>query len=224
MSAIKRMSLVDQVYAKIREQIVSLELPLGSKINVNKMQEEYGVSSTPVREALNRLLNEGLIELENNVGARVIDISERKVREIQELSSAYELAAVRYALQTHAKEQMMAELEKALEHYAQAKDARGICNCLKKMKEIFYKYADNALLISKSTSISGLEEILHNLFALTKDTDAAQSVYQEGYDYLEDIVRAVREDDFAGACDAFDAHRAWARKYIVENLQKLKGN
>ena len=60
MAVIKRLSLVDQVYEKIRDKIVSLEVPFGSKLNVSKLQEEYGVSSTPVREALNRLLNEGL--------------------------------------------------------------------------------------------------------------------------------------------------------------------
>ena len=88
MAVIKRVSLVDQVYEKIRDRIVSLKIPFGSKLNVSKLQEEYGVSSTPVREALNRLLNDGLIELENNVGARVIDITEEDVRQIQELSFA----------------------------------------------------------------------------------------------------------------------------------------
>ena len=97
MAVIKRMSLVDQVYEKLKDKIVQLKIPFGSKLNVSKLQEEYGVSSTPVREALNRLLNEGLIEFENNVGARVIDITEDDVRRIQEVSFAYEMAAARYA-------------------------------------------------------------------------------------------------------------------------------
>ena len=98
MAVIKRVSLVDQVYDKLRERIVQLKIPFGSKLNVSKLQEEYGVSSTPVREALNRLLNEGLIEFENNVGARVIDITEKDVREIQEISFSYQMVAARNAL------------------------------------------------------------------------------------------------------------------------------
>ena len=86
MAVIKRLSLVDQVYEKLKDRIVQLKIPFGSKLNVSKLQEEYGVSSTPVREALNRLLNEGLIEFENNVGARVIDITEEEVRQFQELT------------------------------------------------------------------------------------------------------------------------------------------
>ena len=87
MAVIKRVSLVDQVYDKLRERIVQLKIPFGSKLNVSKLQEEYGVSSTPVREALNRLLNEGLIEFENNVGARVIDITEKDPEEVRKINA-----------------------------------------------------------------------------------------------------------------------------------------
>ena len=75
MAVIKRVSLVDQVYEKLRERIVQLKIPFGSKLNVSKLQEEYGVSSTPVREALNRLLNEGLIEFENNAVNTSVNVS-----------------------------------------------------------------------------------------------------------------------------------------------------
>ena len=115
MAVIKRVSLVDQVYEKIRDRIVSLKIPFGSKLNVSKLQEEYGVSSTPVREALNRLLNDGLIELENNVGARVIDITEEDVRQIQELSFAYQIVAARNALRYGDVQQMAKEIEQYIE-------------------------------------------------------------------------------------------------------------
>lgn len=81
------------------------------------MQEEYGVSSTPVREALNRLLNEGLIEFENNVGARVIDITEEDVREIQEIAFAYQMVAARNALRNGDAQQMADEIGKYIEEY-----------------------------------------------------------------------------------------------------------
>ena len=110
MAVIKRVSLVDQVYEKLRERIVQLKIPFGSKLNVSKLQEEYGVSSTPVREALNRLLNEGLIEFENNVGARVIDITEEDVREIQEIAFAYQMVAARNALRNGDAQQMADEI------------------------------------------------------------------------------------------------------------------
>ena len=117
MAVLNRVSLVDQVYEMIRERIVSLKLPFGSKLNVSKLQEEYGVSSTPVREALNRLMNEGLVEFENNVGARVIDFTSDHVRQVQEMSFAYQMLAARNALRNGDAGQMADEIEGYIEEY-----------------------------------------------------------------------------------------------------------
>ena len=67
MAAIKKRSLVDQVYEMLRGDIITLRRPLGSKLNVNELQDELGVSCTPIREAVNRLQQEGLVVYENNV-------------------------------------------------------------------------------------------------------------------------------------------------------------
>ena len=60
MLSIKKQSLVDMVYEKLREAIIQLQIPLGSKLNVNELQSKMGVSCTPLREAINRLQQEGL--------------------------------------------------------------------------------------------------------------------------------------------------------------------
>ena len=72
MAAIKKQSLVDQIYQRLRENIITMQLPLGSHLNVNELQSQMGVSCTPIREAINRLQQEGLVVYENNVGARVL--------------------------------------------------------------------------------------------------------------------------------------------------------
>jgi len=64
-------SVVDQVYAALRERILSGELPGGSRLRQTSLAEELGVSRTPLREALRRLSTEGLVELEANRGATV---------------------------------------------------------------------------------------------------------------------------------------------------------
>ena len=61
MLSIKKRSLVDMVYDKLRGAIIQLQLPLGSKLNVNELQDKIGVSCTPIREAINRLQQEGLV-------------------------------------------------------------------------------------------------------------------------------------------------------------------
>lgn len=222
MSVIKRMSLVDQVYEKLKERIVNLKIPFGSKLNVSKLQEEYGVSSTPVREALNRLLNEGLIEFENNVGARVIDITEEEIRQFQEVFFAYEMAAARYAMKRGDAEVMAEEIYRYIEEYRQSSGVLESCKCIKKIKDVFYKQADNPMLLNKIAMLTGMDQILHSLFAMPPEKGGCGEQYHSGITYFETIYEAVKENDFAKVCDGLEGHQLWARKYILKNLETVK--
>ena len=222
MAVIKRVSLVDQVYDKLRERIVQLKIPFGSKLNVSKLQEEYGVSSTPVREALNRLLNEGLIEFENNVGARVIDITEKDVREIQEISFSYQMVAARNALRNGDAAQMAAEIEKYIEEYRSSNGVIESCRCIRNIMDVFYKNSNNDMLMTKVTSMTGMDEILHALFAMPREKGGSGEQYHSGITYFEQIHDAVANKDFAKICDGLEAHQLWSRDYILKNLETVK--
>lgn len=222
MAVIKRVSLVDQVYDKIRGKIVSLKIPFGSKLNVSKLQEEYGVSSTPVREALNRLLNDGLIEFENNVGARVIDITEDDVRQIQELSYAYQIVAARNALRNGDISKMAEEIEQYIEEYRHSTNVVESCRCIRNILAVFYKNANNDMLLSKVTSMNGMDDILHTLFAIPREKGGSGGQYHSGIIYFEQIHEAVVEGNFAKICDSLEGHQLWSREYILKNLETVK--
>lgn len=222
MAVIKRVSLVDQVYDKLRERIVTLKIPFGSKLNVSKLQEEYGVSSTPVREALNRLLNEGLIEFENNVGARVIDITDDDVRKIQELSFAYQIVAVRNALRNADANQMADEIEGYIEEYRSSTGVVESCRCIRNILDVFYKNSHNDMLLSKVTSMTGVDEILHALFSMPREKGGSGGQYHSGIVYFEKIHDAVARKDFSAICDGLEEHQLWSREYIIKNLDTVK--
>ena len=56
-----RKSLSDQIYSVLKLEILKQKIPFGSKLVNRNLQERFEVSSSPVRDAINRLYNDGLI-------------------------------------------------------------------------------------------------------------------------------------------------------------------
>lgn len=71
----------DDIALEIEEAIVSGELAPGTVLRQDKLSEQYGVSRTPVREALRRLAALGLVSFEPNRGVRVRTITREELRE-----------------------------------------------------------------------------------------------------------------------------------------------
>lgn len=87
----------DQVYAALREAIVSAELAPGRKLSENELAERLGVSRTPVREALVRLRDERLVAIVPQLGTFVTLISDEGVADAAFVREALECAAARLA-------------------------------------------------------------------------------------------------------------------------------
>ena len=68
-------SLVERIYDALEDRIVSLELPPGAMLSEVTIAREFGVSRTPVGEALQRLSREGLVNVLPRRGIVVTDIS-----------------------------------------------------------------------------------------------------------------------------------------------------
>jgi len=89
-------ALVDSIAARIRDRIMSGEIPIGASLRQAELAEDFGVSRTPVREALRQLQTGGLIEVIPNRGAVVRVPAPWEVREAYEVRAELEsLAAAR---------------------------------------------------------------------------------------------------------------------------------
>jgi DNA-binding GntR family transcriptional regulator len=88
-------SLAQQAYAQIRERILTGDLPIGSELSRRKLAIEYGMSSVPMTEALQKLENEGLVESKPRVGTRVRVPSASDIREQYVMREALECQSAR---------------------------------------------------------------------------------------------------------------------------------
>ncbi len=75
----------DRIYEAIRERICLLEYPPGTLLNEALLANEFAVSRTPVRNVLQRLNYEGLLETRNGVGTIVSEVDIKTFRDIYEL-------------------------------------------------------------------------------------------------------------------------------------------
>lgn len=87
-------SLVEQAYDEIKKRILTNAYPPGHQALEQEVAEDLGVSRTPVREALIRLENEGLVSLVPRRGMRVTPLQPKDMREIYEVLTAVETMAV----------------------------------------------------------------------------------------------------------------------------------
>jgi DNA-binding GntR family transcriptional regulator len=90
-------SVVDHVYAALRERILTGELERGTRLRQASLAEDLGVSRTPLREALRRLASEGLVDLSPNRGATVSLLDFGDMRHAWDARLALEPGAARLA-------------------------------------------------------------------------------------------------------------------------------
>ena len=90
---IRRRSLHEELLIMLRELIISGVLAPGSKVPEKDLCERYGVSRTPLREALKVLATDGLVTLETNRGARVTQITRADLDEVFPVMGALEALA-----------------------------------------------------------------------------------------------------------------------------------
>lgn len=79
-----------KAYVVVRERILSGEYPPSLRLTEQEIADASGVSRTPVREALQRLQNEGLVRVTTNQGAVVVDWSDDDTSDVFELRALLE--------------------------------------------------------------------------------------------------------------------------------------
>src|ERR1700676_3071568 len=87
---IARLSLHDETVARLRSMITEGELLPGARIPERELCDRFGISRTPLREALKVLASEGLVELLPHRGARVTMLSAPELRDAFEVVAALE--------------------------------------------------------------------------------------------------------------------------------------
>jgi DNA-binding GntR family transcriptional regulator len=206
-------SLVDQIYEQLRDEIINQKIAWGAKLNVNELQERFEISCTPIREAINRLQREGLVEYKNNIGASVIEIAEKDVLEIQQVASTLDCAAIRYAMKTGNAKQISEELSVHIKNYQHVKDEITRSNCIEEFINVFYKYAGNSRLVSMAHLIKGQQSMLRSTYRREKKSHSNMDDHTK-------IYNAVLTGDVDAAVKAMEKNYKKGTEILLQTFSK----
>ncbi len=133
------------IYAILRQDIIALRLMPGEKLSENELAVRFGTSRAPVREALIRLVDDGLIEVRPQRGSFVSMISLQGMEQARLVREALEVAIIRRAAERGISAAIRAQAEAALVNQA---DARVDAERFTHFDDIFHRsFAEGAGLV-----------------------------------------------------------------------------
>lgn len=143
-----RQSLHESLVAPVREMILSGELKAGEKVPEEELCERFGVSRTPIREALKVLAAEGVLQILPHRGAIVARITENEIDELFPLMASLERLAGRLACQTATETDVrrVRALHDEMMEYYDNKDEANYLRLNREIHDSFFQIASNHTL------------------------------------------------------------------------------
>ena len=206
MSGFKTVSLADQVFEKLENDIIMGIYPCGEVLTELKLVEQLGVSRTPIREAMRRLEQERLIK-ESGRGSVVLGITKTDLEDIMDIRIRIEGLAAYYAAKNITPQQAE-ELKRSIElqeFYMQRQDV----DQMRKMDDRFH-------------------EMMYELCGRSVIRDTLQPLHRKALRYrkksIEDTVRpALSVKEHKAIVDAIVAGDAeLAEKLTTEHIVNAK--
>ena len=142
------LSLADRVFDRLERDILSGELAENTQLSENMLSKKLGVSRTPVREALRRLEQEGLVASESGRGTVVLGVNRQDLCDIFEIRIKLEgMAAARAA--SVITDGQLAELERVADlqqFYLSRGDAASISETDSRFHQLLYRFSSSRVL------------------------------------------------------------------------------
>ena len=195
-------SLEESVYLTLEEEILSGKLKKGDSLTENSLSSRLGVSRTPLRGALHRLAEEGLIEISPNRSATVVGIGDEELVDIYKIRIRLEgLASA--AAATRISDDDLKRLRDSVElseFYIGKRDAEHLKELDSEFHSIIYESSGNRLLCKTLT------ELHRNIQFYRKRSLAVSDRLEKSIAEHREILCAIERGDAEAADRLTSAH------------------
>lgn len=212
-------SLVDAAYAQMRQLILDNVWPPGHRALEQEAALALGMSRTPVREAIMRLRNEGLVEVIPRHGLRVLPVSPTDMREIYQILTALECMAAELLAQrkpSDAELKPLVDANKAMDKALKADDLDAWAAADERFHAHFLELAGNRQL---QATVLNYWDRAHRarMFTLRLRPKPVNSTKEH-----MQMVERLRAGDAEGAVRVTRAHRARATLELIEIFERYR--
>ncbi len=211
--------LVDRAYREIRRRILDNEYPSAHQVLEHELAAELGMSRTPVREALIRLENENLVQIIPRHGMRVVPLSLKDLREVYEVLTALELAAIERLVRMCPSEEQTSTLAEALADMdlaVEEDDADAWVRADERFHRRLIELAGNSRLAAMAF---GLWDQGHRARTTTVRLRSSLEISNREHAALAE---AIQKGDLEGAKACHTAHRARTSNEILTLLERAR--
>ncbi|PLZ00127.1 GntR family transcriptional regulator [Burkholderia sp. WAC0059] len=200
---------VNDLYAKLKEMAVLYKIRPGERVNEVELAERFSVSRSPLREALNRLVAESLLNFVPNRGFYVRELDRQDVFDLYEMRRSIESAAVLLAVSR-----------------AADKDVKALRRFWKEALKLKHSISNEELVAKdeefhvRLVALSGNNEMVRCLYGINARIHFVRwiDIEQRGHDAFAehlDILDALESREDARCRELVEAHVTWRMEEIT---------
>ncbi len=210
----------DAVYRELRKDIITLNFKPGEKLSEAKLAEHYGVSRDPVRKAVSRLVQEGLMESRPQYGTIVSEISIKQGIAVCEIRLLLETYAIRKAVKNISDDEadaLFSELD-GIERRMSGRDDDAI------NEEIYALDGKMHRAIYAASGNDMIAEIINSYEYIISRIQISNMVWHnrktETVREMHDVIHALRERNEDKAVEAMSLHINNIKKTLESTGEK----
>ena len=198
-------SLGDQAYNYIIQSLENGSMPPGTRLRETELAAEIGLSRTPIREALNQLVSEGLVVNDPKRGLIITELDQNMVGELYEMRRVLESTAAALAAR-HATDVEIAVLRQIIEQDKTIKDPMELAKNNRLFHQTLYQCAHNRFLLKT------LQVLQNAMLLLGKSTLAESGRPSTSQEEHEQLIEALEQRNPEKAQEAASRHISEAYK------------
>jgi DNA-binding GntR family transcriptional regulator len=214
-------SLQERAYQLIRQSITAGEKCGGEPLVVDQLASEFGVSRTPVREALVRLEQEGLVESVPSIGTFVFRPSREQVAHIFQVRAVLESLAVELAA-PHISDEQLHQMRERLARVTEGMNREYVEDHFQVDTELHDLFLDNAPNGVLRQVLVDLRDRVHTIRVFSRDR-AGDHLMQSHREHVA-IIGALIDRDAETAAALMRGHIERAGRRIVALLDERKSD